>query len=116
MDCSNLVKSSPESLCISPEIRKERFPGNHLKSSPPPFGKISDPSTYGINLRIAGELISSCDVEVWEYPDIAKLKILREKLILFMEENRLKQVGRNVQLFVTLINQSVNQSIYISIS
>lgn len=74
------------------EAKRERFP-------PPPLGKIDDPVTYGINLGITGELVSSGDVEVWEFPDMTKLKVLRDRLIIFMEENRLKQVRIDSKIF-----------------
>lgn len=76
------VSPSQQSGAIEP--RRERFP-------PPPLGKLDDPEQYGINLSIGGELVKSSDVQVWEFPDLAKLQELRDRLVQFMAENHLKQ-------------------------
>lgn len=66
------------------ESRRERYP-------PPPLGKLDDPEVYGINLAIGGELVTSADVSVWEFPDLQKLHELRHRLVMFMRDNHLKQ-------------------------
>lgn len=69
------------------ESRRERYP-------PPPLGKLDDPELYGINLAIGGELVTSEDVLVWEFPDFQKLHDMRHRLVMFMRDNHLKQVRR----------------------